>query len=309
MINSRMPYIPRLKLWLNERFPIINFVSGVFIYLLAKSVSGRLAGVSQLGFTKEIAASLVPMMHLFLLRVFDEHKDFESDKINYPDRILQKGIFTLSEIRRLGWFSFLIEVVSFGFVFYISSWDLSVLGLFIFLWVWTGLMTKEFFARNWLKGRFLLYGFSHLLITPILFLSCISLANPKFSWSAPVLLSLLLSLLTGWLYEVTRKTKAPEEEKTHDKSYSQIFGIKTSLVVIALSLLSTHIVIWLLFRELDISFWVYGFFGLPLLFISLFSLYTFYKVPTPKNRKKNEQAVGLAALFAYLIPIVCWLWR
>lgn len=296
-------------LWLNERFPIINFVSGVFIYLLAKSVSGQMDTAIQYGFLKEVAAGLIPTMHLFLLRVFDEHKDYESDKINYPDRILQKGLFTLTEIRQLGWISLLIELLGFGYVFFKLDWDLRVLALFLFLWFWTVLMTKEFFAKEWLKNRFLIYGLTHLLITPILFLVCISLANPQFRWSAPVGLSLFLSLLTGWLYEITRKTKAPGEEKAHDKSYSQIFGVNQSLVVIAVSLILTHIVIWLLFRELGISIFVYSLMGLPLLVLSLLSLKAFYKLPTPKNRKKNEQSVGLAALFAYLTPIVCWLWK
>ncbi len=309
MINSNMTYRQRLRPWLNERFPIVNFVSGVFIYLLAKSVSGQMETDINFGYLKEIAASLVPMMHLFLLRVFDEHKDYESDKINYPDRILQKGIFTLSEIRQLGWLAFLVEWIGFGYIFFKFDWNFRVLVLFLFLWIWTVLMTKEFFAKEWLKKRFLIYGLSHLLITPILFLACISLANPQFIWSSPVLLSLFLSLLTGWLYEIARKTKAPEEEKANDKSYSQIFGVNQSLVVIALSLIVTHIVIWFLFRILDISNWVYSLMGLPLLVISLLSLRSFYLLPTPKNRKKNEQSVALAALFAYLTPIVCWLWR
>jgi hypothetical protein len=304
-----MKYKERLVAWLNERFPPVNFVSGIFIFLLAKAVAiDPSESLSKFNIF-DIFCSIVPMMHLFLLRVFDEHKDFESDKISYPDRILQKGIFTLKEVRVLGYGAFTLQIFFFLFLLGHYSFNSRLVFLFGILWIWTFLMNKEFFAKNWLKKHFLLYGFSHLLITPILFAFCIGLSNPYFNWDIKVILSLVLSLLTGWLYEVTRKTKAPEEEKKTDTSYSQIFGTKNSVIIIGFSLVLTHFFIWFLFNELNISSWVYWSLGMPLLGIGILSLIKFLKLPTSVARKKNEQAVALATLFAYLTPIIFWIIR
>lgn len=303
-----MKYSERLGLWLKERFPLVNFISGAFMFFLAKSVMID-EKTSETSIIMTFLAILIPTTHLFLLRVFDEHKDFESDRINYPERVLQKGIFTLKEVRNLGIFAGSIQLVSFTVLFMVFAFNLRLLFFYLILHLWTYLMAQEFFVKDWLKRNFILYGLSHLLVTPILFILCLATINPEFLWSPSILFATILSLLTGWLYEITRKTKAPQEEKTNDKSYSQIFGLKRSTQVIFASLLITHFFIWKLFSELNLFPWIYWTIGVPLLVISALSLFQFGKAPSPVRRKKNEQTVALATLFAYLTPICFWILR
>lgn len=293
-------YIYRLHLWLKERFPPINFISGFILYLLAKTIIGLSENTLALSYgVKDIYGILIPAMHLFLLRVFDEHKDFETDKEFYPERVIQRGIFKLTEVAQLGYLAFIIQIYS----FYKMQPSPLANYTYLFVWIWTVLMTKEFFAKNWLKSKLLLYGISHLLITPFLFFLLLTLCSPEFSFSPSSVLALTLSLLTGWLYEVTRKTKAPNEE-TGDLTYSGLWGIKLATLVISCSSILTAVVTIFFFRSLKLTHPMYIFIQLGLIILGLLQHYKFIHEPNAKNRKKNEGVSALLSVYAFLTPLV-----
>ena len=131
-----------IKIWFLERFPPIHFISGVFIYLLPKSLASLLLYSQQhifLSWTRaDLFAALIPGFHLLILRVFDEHKDFESDKIHNPNRSLQKGIVTLSQVRNVGICALLLQLLC----FFILKPSLEIGLIYFAVWVWTLLMWK-----------------------------------------------------------------------------------------------------------------------------------------------------------------------
>src|SRR5690606_3218576 len=47
-------------------------------------------------------AAAAYFLTVLLLRVLDEHKDFERDRQAYPGRLLSRGVVTLPELRRVG---------------------------------------------------------------------------------------------------------------------------------------------------------------------------------------------------------------
>lgn len=277
----------------------MNFVSGAFIYLLAKSVYLFSAPEASMWAWQDMLGLLVPMMHLFLLRVFDEHKDFDSDALNYPDRVIQKGIFTLTEVRNLGIGAFVVQFIAMMTL----KPSAKVWAIYLLLWSWTLLMTKEFFMKEWLKKHFLVYGVSHLMVTPLIFLCCLSLAAGDMQWTSSWFWALALSVMTGWLYELTRKTKAPEEE-TEDMSYSRLWGVMLSSKLILFSAGLSQVLTLAFFASLQMNILIFGLVSIALLVLTYLTVRNFQHQPSAKNRKKNEGVVALISLYAFLIPIV-----
>lgn len=295
---EKMNYFRRMNLWLKERFPLMNFISAFFIYFLAKSISvidQQQLNISFLDFW----GMLIPACHLFLLRVFDEHKDFETDAIFYPHRVVQRGVFKLKDIRLLGYIAVIIQMVAYIItrVGYIS--DLAYIGL----WVWTLLMTKEFFCKSYLKRNLFLYGFLHLLVTPILLFLLLVITFKEVTFNLNFALPLLISILTGWLYELSRKTKGQEEE-TGDLTYSSLWGVKKALLWLFFSAIVTLIVSLWFFNSLGIfNLYLLGI-AILLVTLTLLTLNNFKKVATAKSRKQNEGISFLISLYAFLPPII-----
>lgn len=291
-------YFKRMNLWLNERFPLMNFISAFFIYFLAKSI----AAIDQqqlLVDWRDFFGMLIPACHLFLLRVFDEHKDFETDAQFYPQRVVQRGLFTLSDIRKLGYLAVSVQLLSY---FIVRVGILSDLA-FLFLWTWTLLMTKEFFCKDFLKRKLFLYGFLHLLITPILLMLLMSITFKEISLEGHFLFPLGISIMTGWLYELSRKTKGLEEE-TGDLTYSRLWGVHKSLSMLLFSATVTLGISFLFFNALGIFNLYLAIIGLILFVLTYMTVNNFKKEITAKSRKKNEGMTFLISLYAFLPPII-----
>jgi len=289
----------RIKSWMNERFPVFNFFSGAFLYVFIKSylmVSQNESAIRWEWF--DFFGVLIPALFLFLLRIFDEHKDYESDKIHYPQRIIQRGIVSLKELKILGIISFVLISFSSALL-----WKGMGSGVgYLILAGWTFLMTKEFFAKEWLKKRLFLYSISHLVITPILLFFLMSLITSEWPPANELLGLALLTTGTGWLYELTRKCKGKEEE-TKDLGYSQIWGVRTATQLIMISAVSSVLVAFLLYSSLGIGWpWAQGY--ISTLALLQYCIHQYVKNPTAKNRKKNEGAVALFSLTVYLVPIL-----
>lgn len=295
---QKQSYFKRMNLWLNERFPLMNFISAFFIYFLAKSI----AAIDQqqlLVDWRDFFGMLIPACHLFLLRVFDEHKDFETDAQFYPHRVVQRGLFTLSDIRKLGYLAILVQLLSYSFVRVGILSDLA----FLLLWAWTLLMTKEFFCKDFLKRKLFLYGFLHLLITPILLMFLMTMTFKEISLGAQFLFPLGISIMTGWLYELSRKTKGLEEE-TGDLTYSRLWGVNKSLSMLLLSATVTLGISFLFFNALGIFNLYLAIIGLVLFVLTYMTVNNFKKEITAKSRKKNEGMTLLISLYAFLPPII-----
>jgi len=309
-------YFKRLDLWLKERFPPINFISGILLFVFAKSIIIIIAKhhlknspyQSEFFYTfrwNDVYGMLISCMHLFLLRVFDEHKDFESDRIHYPQRVIQRGIFKLEEVKTLGFIAALIQVIS---LIILNPSPIASYG-FLILWLWTFLMVKEFFVKDWLKNKLLLYGVLHLFITPILLFFLFMLNIKSYSISEFILstnvpiLALGSVLMTGWLYDLARKCKGKDEE-TSDQSYTLIWGHKASMFILLISAFLSIIISVTLFKSLKINnkIILMGLFLIFLLFVC--SAYKFVKKPTIATRKNNEILVVLLSTYTFLFPII-----
>jgi 4-hydroxybenzoate polyprenyltransferase len=152
----------RWSVYFKERFPLIpNLLVALGITHSARILVENSTGVASSSLATLLAVT-GGMLFLAQIRLMDEYKDFEKDKIAHPDRPLPRGLFAHAEFGSwilrfnvamvvlsglLGW---LVNPVS-GVLFAIGT-------LYLYL------MFREFYVGDWLSKRPMLYAITHQLI-------------------------------------------------------------------------------------------------------------------------------------------------
>ena len=288
------PYMQRLRAYLDERFPLL--AQGLLI-LSYYSSTQFLAQVLQHpeGPVVYSAASFWGALLIFLiffhLRVCDEHKDYDDDRRNYPDRILSRGVVALKEIRALGIIGVVVQLLIAG-----SRSSAALVALLLTLG-YSLLMLKEFFVSEWLKRRFLLYTASHMLIMPLIALTVYSFVTGELPWRAPswYWLYSFVGLCVTLNWEISRKIRAPQDELEGVETYSSRFGYrKAALLVLGVRCLDTGLV-FLVGARLGLG---------PMFFVALVGLFllttasysNFVNHPSRKSAKLLELVAGMYIL-------------
>ncbi len=116
---------------------------------------------------------------------------------------------------------------------------------------------------------------------------------------------MLLAFVSGFAFEITRKTRGPEEERETVDSYSKIFGAKgAARIVIVLVIVMVAIQAYLVYAVGGLSYWpallVLG----GVLSAALKSLFAFIAEPSLAGREKNELTMALATLVGYLVLVI-----
>ncbi len=298
-----MPLMFRILAWMDARFPHNRTILFFLLYFVSAIVARFITDESAIQIkSSDLFGCLATWSFFLLLRIFDEHKDYEIDLINYPDRVLQRGLITLDHLKvlavacialQLSWVIFLDKGL--GNAFY--SWGL----LFLF----ACLMTKEFFCGPWLEKHLTIYAFSHMLSMPLVIWWLANMACPGVVLDEVMLALMSLAFISGFCFEITRKTRGPEEERDSVDSYSKVFGTKGSALVVMILLISmviNQIIILLMLCE-KTPYW-----GILVIIISLVfgltQLIRFIISPSEKGRETNEASVALTGMVGYVTLIV-----
>lgn len=297
------PLPRRFLAWMNERFPFANALLFFSLYATAVLVGQVATSPGEVAFgLREIAGFLPVWCFFFLLRIYDEHKDYEEDCQNYPDRVLQRGLITLGHLKVAGALAIVTQLVG-------SLWLDGGFGIITLWWiavfVYSVLMTVEFFVREWLTQRLVLYATSHMLIMPLAVLWMVQIGAGDQPLPLEVGYLAALAFLCGGAFEVTRKIRAPEEEREEVDSYTKVFGTTGAPLVVAVLLtLATGALAMLLIWIAD-GMPSVGWFGalVAILLASLIPLQRFRSTPSPKGRKTNEVLVSLSMIASYIVVI------
>lgn len=300
-LTLQSPFAARFKAWMDERFPLKNSILSILVYFSTALIARYVAGDStvELKFT-DLIGCVVTWSLFFLLRVFDEHKDYELDVKNHPQRVLQSGLINLDHLKIAGAICVALQVVwtllmdgGFGSAF--SAWTI--------MFIWACLMAAEFFCGEWLEKRLTLYAFSHMLIMFLIGWWAANLASSNATLGFLLCAHLLMLFVGGFAFEITRKTRGPEEERDTVDSYSRVFGVQGAANVVlglvtALALLQAVVVIYVAG-----AFWI----GLGILAavyaIVVMQLFKFMSAPSLALREKNEAMVGLLMVIGFVIVI------
>ena len=150
-----------------ERFPLSAYIPLMATFGFS-SISYSLhlhkpeARFSDLSIPQAVTAILTTLFWFMLLRIADEHKDYEEDMQYRPYRPVQRGLVKLSELRAIG---IVLALSLIG----MSVWvDWRLLGLLAMAGLWFTLMSLEFGVPKWLKAHPTVYLLSHMLLLPLL---------------------------------------------------------------------------------------------------------------------------------------------
>ena len=300
-LSSSSPLATRFLAWMKERFPFPNALL-FFILYLTTAATVRSASIGKITLSLSDAVSALVTWSFFLvLRVFDEHKDYELDCKNHPQRVLQSGLITLSHLRIAGGIAIAAQII----------WSLlldkgigQVSMAWLAMFVWTCLMGKEFFIAEWLNRNLTWYAVSHMLVMPLIVWWLANLAVPGVALTTELQVMMLLAFISGFCFEITRKTKGPEEERDTIESYSRIFGTRGSAFVV-IALVSTMVLnqLWLTYLLAGNFPWWAVMILAAFYALSLRQLAMFLRAPSASARGKNEAMVALTMLAGYAVLI------
>lgn len=292
-----LPFHRRLKLYLDERFPLSTHAVVVFAFFFSNYfLAERLVhpGNAVLGW-RAIAGMVAVLLSFFLLRIFDEFKDYSRDVIAHPDRVVSRGIMPLSELRLMGWG--VVGVLGLCNAF--LGWQ--VFATYLLVITFALLMFKEFFVGEWLNRHIVLYALSHQVFTPLLCLYVYSIAafQAGGTWHAVFWLQLAMGAGTGLGWEMSRKVRMPEDEHPQIDTYSKHFGPMGASTMAYAVLVSGAVCASFAGIQAGFPGYAFGLLGLGWI-VATVGFVRFWLKPTPKGAKGLDNWAAVLMLLCYI---------
>ncbi len=316
-INSKKSIIQNIKnfkIYLNERFPlgknsffVLIFTLSGYIYAgllynskIIKSILSKEVNRVPLFWGKEIDKvpiiwyKLFPLfiiifMFFFQLRITDEFKDYEEDLKYRPYRPVQRGIISLKALGKIGLATVIVQIILAHVI------NPKLIYFMLLVWIYMFLMTKEFFIKNWLTERILIYALSHVVI--MIFITLVILKGTGYILESHFLETLYLSLeryeknifigliplfalnyLNGIVLEIGRKTRKANEEEYGVQTYSKLWGRKKAVFILCILYAIEYILVLLGLSNMYKEFFMTGTLILTItLVISIYFMIKFLK--------------------------------
>ena len=296
-INSKKSIIQNIKnfkIYLNERFPlgknsffVLIFTLSGYIYTgllynskIIKSILSKEVNRVPLLWNKEINKvpmiwyKLLPLfiiifMFFFQLRITDEFKDYEEDLKYRPYRPVQRGIISLKALGKIGLATVIVQIILAHVI------NPKLIYFMLLVWIYMFLMTKEFFIKNWLTERILIYALSHVVIMIFItlvivkgtgyilqdhFLETLYLLLKKYEKNIFIGLIPLFALnyLNGIVLEIGRKTRKANEEEHGVQTYSKLWGRKKAVFILCILYVIEYIFVLFGLSNINKEFFLVG---------------------------------------------------
>jgi 4-hydroxybenzoate polyprenyltransferase len=250
-----MKYLNKWFYFIKKRFNPILYAIMIFVFVNAHYAVYINFFKQSIVLNSDVIFWLISFMVIiylffFKLRLFDEIKDVEFDKIYYSDRPLPQGILSKKDLLIAAFIIIIIEILFFSFY---GFW--SFLSILITV-SYSLIMYKEFFIKKWLRDHLTIYAISHTFVVVLISITIFtSLINKIFS---QIPKEFFLFSFSNWfffnIFEFARKTFAKDEERVGVDSYSKKFGkigaVLIVLIMIGLNFAFINKTITLIFRDL-----------------------------------------------------------
>lgn len=221
----------RIVAYLNERFPVIPrlilgyifFLEITYIIILNYNVKNVSIGV------QELVGGFTVFGFLLWLRIADDIKDYEIDKVLFPDRPLPRGSITIKELFN---FCLIIQII----VFVLNYLFMNNFEFLIILYFYGFLMSKWFFQKTKISKCLPLALVTHNPVQIFVNLYGISYVCIKYNLNYKTiycLCALMTLYFPALIWEIARKIRTPKEE-TEYVTYSKLFGYKKATKFIML---------------------------------------------------------------------------
>ena len=289
----------RNRWWIyqRERFPLAGHTPVIAAFSLAAvgySILERGANTF-LGGRQLLVAFTCSFLFFLQLRLADEVKDFEEDRLYRPYRPVPRGLVTLRELAFVWMGSVLLQLLS---VFWLT---VRLLPLLVAVWAYQLLMSREFFHRDWLKGHPVAYMMSHMVIMPLIFLFASACDWIAAGYTGPMrglFWMMAVNFFVGMVIEIGRKIRAPSDEEHGVETYSLLWG--QSAAVLAWLTMMAASVAFAYPASRIIQFPQIEFVLLPVIAASVFAVVAFLKQDRAGRGKWIETISGVWALLMYL---------
>lgn len=295
--------LQRIWLYLQEMYPPlpsfgIATISFFNLYFVLQILYGQPLRVTW----PAIGGALTLFLFLLFLRISDELKDLESDKVLFPERLVPSGKVLVSDLKGLMAFSI------------VGMWLLNLLvtGVplaFAVLFAYGVLMFFYFFLRPLISGSLLLALISHnpsvlLMNYYVMSLFCQQYNKPLLTPEHGFLA--VLFWLPGLAWELGRKIRAPQDENEYE-TYSRIFGYRVAALLPSFALCIHYFMLIKLALPLQLSWWFLGALSLALLTVLGF-FGRFLNAPDSRSARLKPVVEGymLVSALGLLIELV---WR
>lgn len=219
--------VARWSTFVKERYePTTHLVMAASFALGNAAVAWLVVG-SREGAGAAAGAIVFAFVFFLRLRVFDEIKDHEGDRTAHPDRPLARGLVTAPEARKVAW------LLAVGEVMIVAAVEPRALVAWLLLFAYSLGMFAEFGVGAWLRPRLELYAVTHTLVAGFLGLTIASLVVgvPLHLLPAPIWIFAAANWAVFNVFEFSRKTFAPEEERDEVPSYSGRLGVRGASVI------------------------------------------------------------------------------
>ena len=241
----------RLHIYMKERYPLIaRLILGLIVFLEIHFIILLNEGVTSFNIgIQEFVGAFTVFAFLLWLRIADDLKDFETDKILFPDRPLARGAVYKKDVMILCVIVQAITVV-------LNVIFMNNLIFFCILYAYGYLMSKWFFQRAKIQPSLPLALVTHNPVQMFVNLYIISFTVIKYGLR-PFTITTVMTLWTLYfpalIWEVSRKIKAPKDENDYT-TYSKLFGYKKATrFVMILTIVDIITNIILVFRLNKIS--------------------------------------------------------
>jgi 4-hydroxybenzoate polyprenyltransferase len=285
--------------WVYQRERFLLLLQGPLIAAMscsAVSLSALLRGRAQLPAAGALLVAFVATLLFFLqLRIADEFKDREADARYRPYRPVPRGLVSLHELGALAAAGAFLQL---GLALWLHP---SLALLLVAVWLYLGLMCKEFFVRRYLTAHPIAYLWSHMLILPLITLYATACDWRVAGASMPGGLAWLLvaSFFNGLVIEIGRKIRAPEAEERGVETYSLLWGCRPATLAWWVAMLLAAASSVLVAQRIGLAAVLSGAFGIVLT-IAAVAGRQFLHQPTHRRARLFEPISGLWVLVAYL---------
>ena len=212
-----------------ERFPLLAHIPLIAAFTFSAASYSRLCrGVGGfIGWADLTLGVFVTVSMFLLVRIFDEFKDREEDRLHRSYLPVPRGLVSLRELKGLG-----LAIVGAQIVL-IGIFQPRLLLLYGIALGYLCLMGVEFFIPNWLKRHQLAYIASHMVIIPLIDLYASGL-DWRLHHSAPHIglgWFFAVSFFNGVVLEFGRKIRTPATEEANVLSYTRLYGIRGGVLL------------------------------------------------------------------------------
>lgn len=281
-----------------ERFPILGHAPLIAAFSLsAVCYSALMRAAHRPPHWQSCLVAFLSSFFFFLqLRIADEFKDFEEDSTYRPYRPVPRGLVTLHD---LGWVWAGCIAIQLALALWLSPRLIILLAI---TWLYLALMSKEFFARRWLKARPVTYMVTHMLIMPLIDLyttACDWIPSGYIRPPRGLLWFLLVSFFNGMVVEIGRKIRSPQDEEKGVETYSFLWGRRGAVTVWLAMMVMTGACAYL--AAGSISFALPVLIIMSTLFLAAVGVGSFFLRNSVTGRGKYlELMSGVWSLFLYL---------